>query len=55
MYQLPIGTESDLSGIIDLLSMKAYKFEGEMGDKIVEVDIPSDLKSKADEKRGIFN
>ncbi len=51
MYQLPIGTESELSGIIDLLEMKAYKFEGEMGDKIVEIDIPSDYQSKAEEKR----
>lgn len=54
MAQLPIGFESSLSGVIDLLTMKAYKFEGEMGNKIVEFDIPEDLQSKAEENRGIL-
>ncbi|MCA9352260.1 elongation factor G [Patescibacteria group bacterium] len=54
MAQLPIGSESALSGVVDLLKMKAYKFEGDMGNKIVEFDIPEDLKAKAEEKRGVF-
>jgi len=29
--QIPMGEESDLSGVIDLLRMKAFTFEGEMG------------------------
>jgi translation elongation factor EF-G len=29
--QIPIGAEGDFEGVIDLLKMKAYKFEGEMG------------------------
>ena len=49
--QLPIGTESELSGVIDLLTMKAYKFEGDMGNQIVEIDLPENLKEKATEKR----
>lgn len=54
MAQLPIGFESSLSGVIDLLTMKAYKFEGDMGNKIVEFDIPEDLQAKSEEKRGIL-
>ncbi len=51
MAQLPIGTESDLSGLIDLLKMKAYKFEGEMGNEVVEIEIPEEYKAKSEEKR----
>ena len=46
--QLPIGEEENLSGIVDLLSMKAYKFEGEMGNQVVEMEIPAELKEDAD-------
>lgn len=41
--QLPIGSESELSGVIDLLQKKAYKFEGEMGNSVVETEIPADM------------
>ncbi len=54
MAQIPIGVESDLEGMIDLLTMKAYKFEGDMGNKIVEFDIPEEYKEKAAEKRNVF-
>ncbi|MCA9352606.1 elongation factor G, partial [Patescibacteria group bacterium] len=54
MAQLPIGFESSLSGVVDLLKMKAYKFEGNMGNEIVEFEIPDDLKEQAIEKRNIF-
>ena len=54
MAQLPIGVESDLSGVIDLLKMKAYKFEGNMGNEIIEFDIPADYMDRAIEKRNIF-
>jgi elongation factor G len=49
--QLPIGAEGDHSGVIDLLEMKAYKFEGEFGQNIEEIDIPEDLQAKAEEMR----
>jgi len=29
--QLPIGFEGDFEAVVDLLNMKAYHFEGEMG------------------------
>jgi elongation factor G len=54
MAQLPIGAESDLSGLIDLLKMKAYRFQGTMGNEIVEFEIPEEYKAKAEEKRNIF-
>ncbi len=46
--QLPIGAEGDFEGVIDLLQMKAYKFEGEMGSVVVEEEIPENLKAEAD-------
>jgi len=45
--QIPIGSESDFEGVIDLLTMKAYKFEGEKGDKVIEIPIPENLKKDA--------
>ncbi|MDE2213054.1 MAG: elongation factor G [Patescibacteria group bacterium] len=45
--QLPIGSEENFSGVIDLLKMKAYKFEGEMGKDVVEMEIPESHKSDA--------
>ncbi len=54
MAQLPIGVESELSAMIDLLKMKAYRFEGEMGNKIIEFEIPEEYLAKAEEKRGIL-
>jgi len=45
--QLPIGSESALSGVVDLVAMKAYKFEGEMGAQVVEMEIPADMLEEA--------
>jgi elongation factor G len=47
-YQLPWGSESDLKGVIDLLKMKAYTFEGEMGMKVIEHEIPDELRAEAE-------
>ena len=38
--QIPIGAEGDFEGVIDVLHMKAYKFEGEMGKEVSFYDIP---------------
>ena len=46
-FQLPIGLESEHNGVIDLLKMKAYYFEGEMGNKIREEEIPANLLDEA--------
>ncbi len=49
--QIPIGLEEKHEGVIDLLGMKAYYFEGEMGNKIVEADIPENLLEEAKMRR----
>ncbi|MCX6755562.1 MAG: elongation factor G [Candidatus Nomurabacteria bacterium] len=46
-YQIPIGLEEKHEGVIDLLKMKAYYFEGEMGNKVIEKDIPEEMKADA--------
>ncbi len=42
--QLPIGTEGGFMGMVALLENKAYTFEGEHGEKIIEIPIPDDMK-----------
>lgn len=42
--QLPIGAEANFKGVVDLLKMKAYYFEG---GKVQEKDIPADLADEA--------
>ncbi|MEM7755317.1 MAG: GTP-binding protein, partial [Planctomycetota bacterium] len=49
--QYPIGHGNDLKGLIDLLTMKAYFFEGEKGENVVEKEIPAELQEKAEEWR----
>jgi elongation factor G len=49
--QIPIGLEENHVGVIDLLKMKAVKFEGESGEILKESDIPSDLLETAKEWR----
>ncbi|HHX24854.1 MAG: elongation factor G [Tepidanaerobacteraceae bacterium] len=49
--QLPIGSESDFKGIIDLVHQKAYLFTNEMGTDVVEEEIPEEFRDKADEYR----
>ena len=47
----PIGAESEFSGIIDLVTMKAYHYDGEQSENPEEIEIPADLKDLAEEKR----
>ncbi|MDD2565528.1 MAG: elongation factor G [Candidatus Gracilibacteria bacterium] len=44
--QYPIGEENDFAGIIDLVEMKAYRFDGKMGETVVEIPLPENLKDK---------
>ncbi len=50
--QLPIGAESNFSGIIDLIRMKAEVYLDEMGQKFEEQEIPANMVEKAKEYRG---
>ena len=49
--QLPIGEEENFSGLIDLIEMKALKFEGEEGSEKVEFEIPKEMENLAKEWR----
>ncbi len=49
--QVPIGIEDKLEGVVDLMTMKAYKFTGDNGEIITEVPIPEDLQSIVKERR----
>ncbi|MDX2469434.1 MAG: elongation factor G [SAR324 cluster bacterium] len=49
--QMPIGSEENFVGIVDLVSMTAIYTEGEKGDDVIVKEIPDDLKEKAAEMR----
>ena len=46
----PIGAESDFNGIIDLVTMKAYQYDGGEHEEAKEIEIPEDLKALAEQK-----
>jgi elongation factor G len=52
--QLPIGAEGEFSGIIDLITKKAYKFEGDHGMNVSEMEIPADMVEKVETYRNEF-
>ncbi len=47
----PIGAESEFNGIIDLVTMKAYHYDGQQIEEPTEIEIPAELKDIADKKR----
>ena len=47
--QLPIGAEQFFKGLVDLVEMKAYIYNDDMGKDISVTEIPDDLKEKAEE------
>ena len=49
--QLPIGAEAFFEGLIDLVEMKAYIYNDDMGKDISVVDIPENMKDQAEEYR----
>lgn len=49
--QLPIGNEDKFEGVVDLVKMKAFKNEGEMGKEVVEFEIPESMKADAEKYR----
>jgi elongation factor G len=51
LTQLPVGTENDFRGVVDLLAMKAHVWEDGMGDRYETVDIPEELKAEAEHWR----
>lgn len=51
VMQVPIGLEDQLKGVVDLVKMRAFYFEGESGQTIREEEIPENLKALATEYR----
>jgi elongation factor G len=51
LMQLPIGLEAKFEGIVDLVRMKALRFEGDFGEKVVEGEIPENMRSEAEAYR----
>jgi elongation factor G len=49
MLQLPIGSESNFKGIVDLVALKAYTYDA--NGKATAIDIPSDMQSLVAEER----
>ena len=49
--QMPIGAESDFSGIIDVVEMKAFHYENDANETNHEIEIPSNLMDEALAKR----
>src|SRR5690606_23086678 len=53
--QLPIGAESNFRGVVDLIKMKAYTWEGDAKDApMTEGEIPAELLDKANEFRALM-
>ena len=49
--QWPIGAESEFNGIVDIINMKAYAYDGKQDENPTEIEIPSELKAIVEEKR----
>ncbi|MBD5401017.1 elongation factor G [bacterium] len=49
VINFPIGAESEFKGVVDVVEMKAIIWEDDMGKEPHIVDIPEDLKAKAEE------
>ncbi len=54
LMQIPIGLEAGFEGVVDLVTMKAFYFEGENGEKIRTAEVPEALKRKAVDSREIL-
>ncbi|MDQ6817416.1 MAG: elongation factor G [Actinomycetota bacterium] len=49
--EIPIGSEHEVSGVIDLIDMKAFRYEGSGRDNCTEVQIPDEASAQAQEYR----
>ena len=51
LMQIPIGLEADFQGMVDLVTMKALRFEGDNGEHIIEEEMPAALRAEAESAR----
>jgi elongation factor G len=49
--QMPLGAEENFEGVIDLISMKAYKYVKDMSGKFTEMEIPQEYRAEAESMR----
>jgi elongation factor G len=49
--EIPIGSEHEVTGVIDLVDMKAYSYDGASRENCTEVPIPDDMQAQAEEYR----
>jgi elongation factor G len=49
--EIPIGSEHDVRGVVDLIDMKAFEYEGEERGDAKEVPVPDELAEQAEEYR----
>ena len=54
MMQIPIGAGETFAGIIDLVEMKAYYFDGEKGETVRTEEIPAEMKDEAAKARAVM-
>ncbi len=52
--QIPIGSESDFKGVVDILKQKAYYWEDELGIDLVEKEVPEELRAEALSQRDLL-
>jgi len=52
--QIPIGSEDQFKGIVDLVRMQAYIYTNDLGNDIQVTDIPDDVKTAAEEYRTVL-
>ncbi len=50
-FMLPIGSENDFQGIVDLVRMRAFIYNNDQGTDIQETDIPEDMQAQVAEHR----
>ena len=51
LIRFPLGVEEAFQGVVDLVTMKAYYFDGDNGENVRVEDIPEDLQTEAKEAR----
>jgi len=51
LMQVPIGLEGDHKGVVDLVAMKAYYFEGPDGGDVRVAEIPEELRDESSKRR----
>ncbi|MEX1068236.1 MAG: elongation factor G [Patescibacteria group bacterium] len=51
VLNFPIGREGEFSGMIDVLEQKAYRFEGKLGEDVIEEEVPAELKGELEKYR----